>query len=174
LPGNSGSGDGAVADQAPGRSKATVRRALLAVLVAVIVVVGVVVVLGGGDDDANDTAGGPTTAAPPAVVHFTVADELLPNDLTEVVDLSIDLGPPMRFNGSPGAAERADVTVPEAGPHAYRLVVTTTTKEGEVFTFTGAGDFEAQEGRHFEVLLVPDTPKTVCLALDGICQTATA
>ncbi len=75
----------------------------------------------------------------------------------------------MRFPGSPpGIVRPIPLTVASAGRHSYRLVVNTTSKAGVTTRLTGSGNFDVQEGRHFEVAFVSAT--TVCLSLEGVCQ----
>jgi serine/threonine protein kinase len=117
------------------------------------------------------TTAAPTTAAPTtaAVVRYSVSDELLPDDASEEVELIVDGGQPVRFSGSPpGTVRPVPLTVSRAGQHTYRLVVTTTSKTGVTTRLMGSGNFDVQEGRHFEVALATTT--TVCLALERVCQ----
>ena len=168
---------------APGRRRWPV---MAAVAVVLALGAGAAVLLAGDGDDvaappvtqpAPEPTTVPTTAAPTApttpttvpVVRFTVADELLPEDVSEEVELIIDDGPPIRFSASPpGIVRPVPLTVSRPGRHSYRLVVVTTSRAGATATLRGSGNFDVQEGRHFEVALV--APLTVCLALEGVCE----
>lgn len=168
------------------------RRWRVLVVVAVLLALGAVAALlvaGGGDEPpappvaqptvatgpastVAPTTVAPTTAAPPTtapVVRYSVSDQLLPDDALEEVELIVDGGPPVRFSGSPpGIVRPIPLTVATPGRHSYRLVVNTTSKAGAMTRLTGSGNFDVQEGRHFEVALMSAT--TVCLAFEGACQ----
>lgn len=157
---------------------------VVAVLVALGAVAALLVVAGGDDVPAPPVAQPTVETAPPStvapttvttppttvpVIRYSVSDQLLPGDASEEVELIVDGGEPVRFSGSPpGIVRPIPLTVSTAGRHSYRLVVNTTSNAGTMTRLTGSGNFDVQEGRHFEVALV--SPTTVCLALEGVCQ----